>query len=88
MKVIDVPKTMKTPRIIAMEPTAMQYAQQGILRLIQDAIKGSYLNDFIGLDDQEPNQLMARQGSAVGDLATLDLSEASIEFHASPSRSC
>ncbi|DAD51606.1 TPA_asm: RNA-directed RNA polymerase [ssRNA phage Gerhypos.1_14] len=77
VKVIDVPKTMKTPRIIAMEPTAMQYAQQGILRLIQDAIKGSYLNDFIGLDDQEPNQLMARQGSAVGDLATLDLSEAS-----------
>nr|QDH87650.1 MAG: RNA-dependent RNA polymerase [Leviviridae sp.] len=77
VKVIDVPKTMKTPRIIAVEPTAMQYAQQGILRLIQEAIKGSYLNDFIGLDDQTPNQRMARRGSEVGDLATLDLSEAS-----------
>jgi len=77
VKVIHVPKTMKTPRIIAVEPTAMQYAQQGILALIQDAIKGSYLDGFIGLDDQGPNQLLARQGSLHGDLATLDLSEAS-----------
>jgi len=77
VKVISVPKTMKTPRIIAIEPTAMQYAQQAILRLIQDGIKDSFLNSFIGLDDQAPNQRMARQGSKYSDLATLDLSEAS-----------
>jgi len=77
VKVISVPKTMKTPRIIAAEPTAMMYAQQGILRLIQEALKGSYLDDFIGLDDQTPNQRMALQGSKYHDLATLDLSEAS-----------
>jgi len=77
VKVVHVPKTMKTPRIIAMEPTAMQYAQQAILRLIQEEVKVSYLNSFIGLDDQEPNQLMAKEGSLTGNLATLDLSEAS-----------
>jgi hypothetical protein len=78
VKVISVPKTMKTPRIIAVEPTAMQYAQQGLLALFRDAIKLSFsLDSFIGLDDQTPNQRLARQGSSKGDLATLDLSEAS-----------
>jgi len=78
VKVISVPKTMKTPRIIAIEPTAMQYAQQSVLRFYRDALKDDYLlNGFIGLDDQTPNQRMARQGSLTGDLATLDLSEAS-----------
>lgn len=77
VRVISVPKTMKTPRIIAIEPTAMQYAQQGILRLMKDGIKDSFLDPFIGLDDQTPNQRLARQGSRSGDLATLDLSEAS-----------
>jgi len=77
VKVVSVPKTMKTPRIIAVEPTAMQYAQQAILRLFQDGIKNSYLDSFIGLDDQTPNQRLAQRGSSEGDLATLDLSEAS-----------
>ncbi|DAD51525.1 TPA_asm: RNA-directed RNA polymerase [ssRNA phage Zoerhiza.2_23] len=77
VKVISVPKTMKTPRIIAVEPTAMQYAQQAVLRCFRDAIRGTILDSFIGLDDQTPNQRMARQGSLNGDLATLDLSEAS-----------
>jgi len=78
VKVISVPKTMKTPRIIAVEPTAMMYSQQAILRLFQEAIEeSSTLRSFIGLDDQTPNQRLARQGSSKGDLATLDLSEAS-----------
>jgi len=77
VRVISVPKTMKTPRIIAIEPTAMQYAQQAVLRLFREAIKGSTLDSFIGLDDQTPNQRMALQGSSKLDLATLDLSEAS-----------
>jgi hypothetical protein len=78
VKVVSVPKTMKTPRIIAVEPTAMMYAQQAILRLFREAIEGSStLQSFIGLDDQTPNQRLARQGSSKGDLATLDLSEAS-----------
>jgi len=77
VKVVSVPKTMKTPRIIAIEPTAMQYAQQSLLRSYREAIQESFLNSFIGFDDQEPNQLLAKEGSRNGNLATLDLSEAS-----------
>lgn len=79
VRVVAVPKTMKTPRIIAIEPTAMQYCQQAILRCIRDHVSDSRntLYHLIGLDDQEPNQLLARKGSLTGALATLDLSEAS-----------
>ncbi len=77
VKVISVPKTMKTPRIIAIEPTAMQYAQQSVLHLIRNAFRGTYLDQLMGFDDQTPNQRLAKEGSETLDLATLDLSEAS-----------
>jgi hypothetical protein len=78
VKVITVPKTLKTPRIIAIEPTCMQYMQQAI----QEAMKEEFRRfdnprNFICYDSQEPNRLMARKGSHDGTLATLDLSEAS-----------
>jgi hypothetical protein len=78
VRVITVPKTLKTPRIIAIEPTAMQYAQQGLLASILSAVKeDGFLSRVIGFDDQEPNRQMAQEGSFSGNLATLDLSEAS-----------
>jgi hypothetical protein len=78
VKVIPVPKTQKTPRIIAIEPTAMQYAQQGLMEAILNKIEGDdYLRSFLGFSDQTPNQRMAREGSLSGNLATLDLSDAS-----------
>jgi len=78
VKVISVPKTLKTPRIIAMEPTAMQYVQQAVLREVLESLGGiDYLREFLGFTDQTPNQRMAREGSLKGELATLDLSEAS-----------
>jgi len=78
VRVITVPKTLKTPRIIAIEPTAMQYAQQAILRSILDAwSQDGFLSRVIGFDDQDPNRELARLGSHSGELATLDLSEAS-----------
>jgi hypothetical protein len=77
VKVIDVPKTQKTPRIIAIEPSYMQYLQQGIARELNTVINKSYLYDFVSNEFQEPNQLLALEGSISGSLATLDLSEAS-----------
>lgn len=78
VKVILVPKTLKTPRVIAVEPTCMQYMQQALMAEFVGGIKeNSLLNDFIGFDDQTPNQRMAAEGSLTGKLATLDLSEAS-----------
>jgi hypothetical protein len=78
VRVITVPKTIKTPRIIAIEPTAMQYAQQGLLRsFLSSWREDGFLSQVIGITDQDPNRDMARTGSSSGDLATLDLSEAS-----------
>jgi len=78
VRVITVPKTLKTPRIIAIEPAAMQYAQQGIYRRILEVVKeDSFLYHAVGFEDQEPNRALALKGSFDGTLATLDLSEAS-----------
>jgi hypothetical protein len=78
VRVISVPKTMKTPRIIGIEPTAMQYMQQAIYPEFLSRIKMiRHLDKMIGFDDQTPNQRMALRGSSDGTLATLDLSEAS-----------
>jgi hypothetical protein len=78
VRVISVPKTLKTPRIIGIEPTAMQYAQQALYPEFLAAFKRDrLLSGCLGFDDQIPNQEYARRGSLCGDLATLDLSEAS-----------
>jgi hypothetical protein len=86
VKVISVPKTLKTPRIIAIEPTCMQYMQQAMLEPLVEVLEpespalkkgrdlGSY---FLGFRHQDPNRDLARRASKKGDLATLDLSEAS-----------
>lgn len=78
VRVITVPKTLKTPRIIAIEPTCMQYMQQALLeRFVSGLGASSLLDPFLRFTDQVPNQDMARDGSLTGELATLDLSEAS-----------
>jgi hypothetical protein len=80
VRVVAVPKTAKAPRIIAIEPTAMQYMQQAIssvlVRLIErdsSVVAGA----MVGFADQNPNRRLACEGSLTGAFATLDLSEAS-----------
>ncbi len=80
-RVISVPKTQSAPRIIAIEPAAMQYVQQGLLEAITQSINEDFLVNFIGTEDQVPNQILAQLGSKDGSLATLDLSEASDRVH-------
>ncbi len=78
VRVITVPKTLKTPRIIAIEPTCMQYMQQGLLASITEAVEADDIcSALIGWSSQVPNNTLAREGSRNGTLATLDLSEAS-----------
>lgn len=78
VRVISVPKTLKTPRIIAIEPACMQYAQQALARQLVQLVEGDdILSGLIGFTDQLPNRKMAREGSMLLNLATLDLSEAS-----------
>lgn len=96
VRVVAVPKTVSTPRIIAIEPVAHQYVQQGLKRVFEENLEntrhlasnafsnreaGSRVSwtpgDFIRYSSQLPNQEMARRGSEISDLATLDLREAS-----------
>lgn len=78
VRVISVPKTLKTPRIIAIEPTCMQYMQQAIwLAFLPLLERDRMVSPMIGFSDQLPNREMAKKGSRDGSLATLDLSEAS-----------
>ena len=77
LRIIDVPKTLKTPRIIAIEPAAHMFVQQGVLRILQEELYSDKVGHFIRWDSQLPNQEKALEGSLTGSLATLDLSEAS-----------
>jgi hypothetical protein len=78
VRVVTVPKTLKAPRVIAMEPTCMQFVQQSVSQALMREIESdSLIGSMIGFTDQIPNQEMARVGSLDGSLATLDLSEAS-----------
>jgi len=86
VKVVPVPKTLETPRIIAEEPAHMQYMQQALLGMLVPCLEGlrllrgggtSLMRHFIGFHDQLPNRELAWKGSLDQELATLDLSEAS-----------
>jgi len=78
VRVITVPKTLKSPRIIAIEPACMQYTQQGIRDYLYDSIEGYWLTGGrINFRDQTINQRLALKASRTGRYATIDLSEAS-----------
>jgi len=78
VKVITVPKTLKAPRIIAIEPCCMQYAQQGIRNFLYERIESYWLTKgHINFRDQKVNQSQALVASATGLSATIDLSDAS-----------
>jgi hypothetical protein len=78
VRVITVPKTLKAPRIIAIEPVCMQYTQQALLESLVDSIESHELTrGSVNFTDQTINRSLALQGSADGSIATIDLSEAS-----------
>lgn len=78
VKVTPVPKTQKGPRIIAIEPTAMQYVQGGIRAWLYARIGRSRMaGGHVNFDDQSVNQEIAIDASKTGEFATIDLSDAS-----------
>jgi hypothetical protein len=78
VRVTPVPKTLKGPRIIAIEPCCMQFAQQGIRGELYSAIESYWLTrGHINFRDQKVNQSLALSASHRQDFATLDLSDAS-----------
>lgn len=78
VRVCFVPKTQKSPRVIAIEPVCMQYAQQALKAILVEGIDNSpYTKGRVNFTDQGVNQKWARIGSQGGNYATLDMSEAS-----------
>ncbi len=86
VRVVDVPKTLKTPRLIAIEPTCMQYMQQGLWAKFHEYLESDSVGHpkssnmgyrYVNFTSQQFNHELAKEGSRTGQYATLDLSEAS-----------
>lgn len=77
-KLITVPKNAKTDRTICIEPDLNMYFQKGIGRVIRKRLQRWGL---LKPDAQQYNAELAREGSAYGRLATVDLSSASDSIH-------
>ncbi len=76
-KLVSVPKTVDTPRLIAAEPTSKQWCQQNLLDYFATRMENTWINKFVRLADQTQNQRMCLLGSLGGDLCTIDLKAAS-----------
>jgi len=78
VRVVFVPKTQKSPRVIAVEPVCMQYAQQALRGVLYGSLnKNRYTAGHVNFRDQTVNQALAKACSGTGHLATLDMSDAS-----------
>lgn len=78
VRVVQVPKTLKTPRTISVEPSYMMLMQQSIAKPLMDYLESDQFGMYsIRFVDQTINRDMARAGSVRGELATIDLSDAS-----------
>lgn len=76
-RLIAVPKTLSKPRLIASEPSEMMFCQQNLWHYFKTRVEDCWIAEFVQFSDQTQNQVLARQGSLDGSLATIDLSSAS-----------
>nr|UJQ84880.1 MAG: hypothetical protein 3 [Leviviridae sp.] len=78
VRVVQVPKTLKTPRTISVEPSYMMLMQQSIAKPLMVYLESrSFGFQSIRFVDQSINNRLAREGSVDGRLATIDLKDAS-----------
>jgi len=72
-RITTVPKNAKTDRCIAIEPLLNMFAQKGIGGVIRQRLR----RVGVDLNNQVPNQDLARVGALTGEYATIDLASAS-----------
>lgn len=78
VRVVFVPKTMKTPRVIAIEPSYVQYAQQSVMDYLVYKLETHKLTSrSVHFTDQSVNKQGAKHASISRERSTMDLSEAS-----------
>lgn len=77
-KVVLVPKDSRGPRLISAEPLEYQWIQQGLGRKLSGFLEAHWLTGGqINFTDQSINQRLALTSSLTGEMATLDLKDAS-----------
>jgi hypothetical protein len=82
VRVVFVPKTQLTPRVIAIEPSHMQYTQQSVKDYAYKVLETHCLTkNSIRFTRQDFNQSLAHQGSIDKRTSTLDLKDASDRVH-------
>ena len=82
VRVVFVPKTQTTPRVIAIEPSHVQYMQQSIKDHCYTTLETHALTRHsIRFTRQDVNQRLAYKASKDRRLATLDLKDASDRVH-------
>jgi hypothetical protein len=82
VRIVLVPKTLKAPRIIAIEPVCNQYIQQALLRPLVKALETTGASEgHVNFRDQKINQDLALSASKDRKYATLDMSDASDRVH-------
>jgi len=75
---VQVPKTLKTPRTISVEPSYMMLMQQSIAKPLMSYLESKRFGfKSIRFSDQSVNRDLARRGSIDGSISTIDLSDAS-----------
>lgn len=78
VRVVTVPKTLKTPRVIAVEPSHMMFMQQSLMHYIVEKVEQHPLTrESVRFTDQSINAESAQLESLKKNRATIDLSEAS-----------
>ncbi len=82
VRVVFVPKTQTTPRVIAIEPSHVQYMQQSVKDYVYKVLETHSLTKrSIRFTRQDVNQRLAYRGSIDRRTATLDLKDASDRVH-------
>nr|UJQ85349.1 MAG: hypothetical protein 3 [Leviviridae sp.] len=82
VRVVFVPKTLTSPRVIAIEPSHVQYMQQGLKDYVYEVLESHPLTKrSIRFSRQDVNQQLAYSSSKDRSLATLDLKDASDRVH-------
>lgn len=76
-RLIAVPKTISTPRLIASESTANQWCQQSIKDYFYRRTSKTIFSRFLSFNDQSLNGILARLASHGRSHVTIDLSSAS-----------
>jgi hypothetical protein len=76
-ELLAVPKTAKSPRLIAAEPTEHQWCQQLVKVFVEFEISRVFEGQFVNFRSQKESQILALRSSLEGDTVTVDLSSAS-----------